>query len=529
MISSKSPVQTVEIDGHNLLLSELEAIVRQDARVVLSPAAIEQIRSSRAVVDKALSSSQAIYGITTGFGKFKDITIPAEDSRVLQRNLILSHAAGVGPIFEKQIARAALLLRANALAKGFSGVRLELVQLLLDCLNAGVHPAIPEQGSLGASGDLAPLAHLALVLIGEGTAEFEGEVLPGAQALTRAGLQPLVLEAKEGLALTNGTQIMQAMGCLLLLDLERLVKIADIIGAMSTEALLGTNRAFADKIHRIRPHRGQMQSAENLTRLLADSAIMLSHRDCPMVQDAYSLRCMPQVHGASRQAFSHARDVFETEMNSATDNPLVFEDEIVSGGNFHGQPLALVLDYLGIALAELANISERRTERLVNPSLSNGLPAFLTTNGGLESGFMIAQYTAAALVSENKILAHPASVDSIPTSANQEDHVSMGATAGRKARMILKNTRKVLAIELLCATQAIEYRICPDLLSGTDLPQDELLLPGPGIYAAFKAVRRHISRMTGDRELHLDISRAEHLIESGELLAAVENSIGLLN
>lgn len=519
----------MEIDGHNLLLSELEAVVRRGAEVVLSPGAVEQITASRAVVDEALNSGKAIYGITTGFGKFKEIFIPPEDSRVLQRNLILSHAAGVGPTFEYEVSRAALLLRANALAKGFSGVRLQLVQLLLDCLNAKVHPLIPEQGSLGASGDLAPLAHLALVLIGEGTAEYKGELLPGREALKRAGLEPLVLEAKEGLALTNGTQIMQSMGCLLLLEAENLSKAADIIGALTTEALLGTNRAFLEKIHRIRPHAGQMQSATNLNRLLADSAIMVSHRDCPMVQDAYSIRCMPQVHGASRQAFHHAREVFEIEMNSATDNPLVFSDEILSGGNFHGQPLALALDYVSIALAELANISERRTERLVNPSLSNGLPAFLTTNGGLESGFMIAQYTAAALVSENKVLAHPASVDSIPTSANQEDHVSMGATAGRKARMILKNTRKVLAIEMLCATQGIEYRICPDLLSGTEFPQDELLLPGPGIYAAFKLVRKHIARMTGDRELHLDMNRAEKILESNELVQVVEQAVGRLS
>lgn len=528
MISSKASVRTVEIDGNNLQLSEIEEVAINGAKVALSAAAVEQIKSSRNVVEAALRSGEAIYGITTGFGKFKDVFIAPEDSRVLQRNLILSHAAGVGPIFETPVSRAALLLRANALAKGFSGVRLQLVELLLDCLNKGVHPHIPEQGSLGASGDLAPLAHLALVLIGEGKAEYHGETLSGSAALERAGLKPLTLEAKEGLALTNGTQIMQSMGCLLLLEAERLAKMADIIGALSLEALLGTNRAFSEKIHRIRPHVGQMQSAANLTRLLSESSIITSHVDCPMVQDAYSLRCMPQVHGASRQAFRHAREVFEIEMNSATDNPLVFEDEILSGGNFHGQPLALVLDYVGMALAELANISERRAERLVNPALSNGLPAFLTTNGGLESGFMIAQYTAAALVSENKVLAHPASVDSIPTSANQEDHVSMGATAGRKARMILNNTRKVLAIELLLATQGIEYRICPDLLSGTDLPQKELLMPGPGIYAAYKLVRDNIPRLSADRELSSDIARAEMLISSGVLLAEVERHLGQL-
>lgn len=528
MITSKSTVKTVEIDGHNLQLSELEDVAFGGASVALSAAAVGQIKDSRSVVDKALQSGEAIYGITTGFGKFKDVFIPPEDSKILQRNLILSHAAGVGPAFERSISRAALLLRANALAKGFSGVRIQLVELLLECLNRGVHPVIPEQGSLGASGDLAPLAHLSLVLIGEGQAEFHGEILQGGEALRQAGLEPLVLEAKEGLALTNGTQIMQSMGCLLLLEAERLAKVADIIGALSVEALLGTNRAFSEKIHRIRPHAGQIQSAANLTKLLAESSIITSHIDCPMVQDAYSLRCMPQVHGASRQAFRHAREVLEIEMNSATDNPLVFEDEILSGGNFHGQPLALVLDYAGIAIAELASISERRTERLVNPALSNGLPAFLTTNGGLESGFMIAQYTAAALVSENKVFAHPASVDSIPTSANQEDHVSMGATAGRKARMILNNTRKVLAIELLVATQGIEYRICPDLLSGSGQPAEELLMPGAGVYAAYKLVRDNIARLSFDRELSADIARAEMLISSGALLAEVERVLGPL-
>lgn len=534
------PVQTtnelasapvVEIDGNTLSLEALQRLARQEARAELSQKAIAQIEHSRELVDEALRSERVVYGISTGFGKFKDIFIKPEDRKRLQSNLVLSHAAGVGPAFEKEISRAALALRANALAKGYSGVRRELVELLLACLNAGVHPLIPEQGSLGASGDLAPLAHLSLVLIGRGQAEYRGKIMPGLEALQRAGLSPIELEAKEGLALTNGTQLMSAMGAQLIIEAEYLVKLADIIGAMSLEAQLGSPKAFSEKIQKARPHKGQRDSASNLRRLLADSEIVESHRDCPMVQDAYSLRCMPQVHGATRQAIQHAREVFEIEINSATDNPLVFDDEILSGGNFHGQPLAIVLDYLGIALAELANISERRTERLVNPALSNGLPAFLTSNGGTESGFMIAQYTAACLVSENKIFAHPASVDSIPTSANQEDHVSMGATAGRKARMIMNNCINVLAIELLCAAQGLDFRMSP-MLPGAHRYGEEAeldLTPGPGVFAAHKLVRQQIPFLDQDREMHFEISEAAALVRSKKLLQAVEETIGPLD
>lgn len=526
---ARSPL--VEIDGNTLTIEALERLAKQEARAELSEKAIVQIEQSRERVEAALSSQKAVYGISTGFGKFKDIFIKPDDRKRLQSNLVLSHAAGVGPTFEAEISRSMLALRANALAKGFSGVRRQLVDLLLDCLNQGVHPLIPEQGSLGASGDLAPLSHLALVLIGRGEAEFRGEILPGAEALKRAGLKPVELEAKEGLALTNGTQLMSAMGAQLIVEAEYLVKLADIIGAMSLEAQLGSLKAFSEKIQNARPHKGQCASASNLRRLLADSEIVESHKDCPMVQDAYSLRCMPQVHGATRQAIHHAREVFEIEINSATDNPLVFEDEILSGGNFHGQPLAIVLDYLGIAIAELANISERRTERLVNPALSNGLPAFLTCNGGTESGFMIAQYTAASLVSENKVLAHPASVDSIPTSANQEDHVSMGATAGRKARMILNNCINVLAIELLCAAQGLDFRISPNLPGAHRHGKDaELeLSPGPGVLAAHKTVRKHINFLDEDKEMYLEIAAAAKLIKSREILHAVEAAIGPLD
>lgn len=521
----------VAIDGNTLSIEDLQLLSRGKARAELTPAAIEQIKGSRKRVEEAILSEKAIYGISTGFGKFKDIFIKPEDRKRLQTNLVLSHAAGVGPAVEREICRSVIALRANALAKGFSGVRLELVELLLNCLNAGIHPVIPEQGSLGASGDLAPLSHLSLTLIGRGKVEYKGELIDSTEALKRAGLKPLELEAKEGLALTNGTQLMSAVGAYIVDWLTYLVKLADIIGAISLEAQLGSPKAFSEKIQNARPHKGQAASASNLRRLLANSEIVESHKDCPMVQDAYSLRCMPQVHGASRQALVHAREVFEIEINSATDNPLVFEDEILSGGNFHGQPLAMVLDYLGIALAELANISERRTERLVNPSLSNGLPAFLTSNGGTESGFMIAQYTAAALVSENKVLAHPASVDSIPTSANQEDHVSMGATAARKAKMILNNCINVLAIEMLCAAQGLDFRMSPNLPGahrhGAEAELD--LAPGPGVLAAHKAIRDHVPFLDEDREMYLEIEAAAELVRSRKILLAVEQEIGPLD
>jgi histidine ammonia-lyase len=510
----------VTIDGKSLTLEEVELVAARDAGVRLSRQAVSQLEDSRLIVESILTRREIAYGITTGFGKFKDEYIEPEDSRLLQRNLILSHSVGVGPPLERKTVRAMMLLRANALAKGFSGIRKSVVELLLDCLNLKLHPVIPEQGSVGASGDLCPLAHLALVLIGEGQAEYGGRLLPGGQALAEAKLAPITLEAKEGLALTNGTQLMTALGTLVVLEAERLAKAADIIGAMSLEAQLGSPKAFAEQIHRARPHPGQMASASNLRALLAGSQLVESHAHCRMVQDAYSLRCLPQVHGASRQAFRHAREVLEIEVNSATDNPLVFPDEIISGGNFHGQPLALVMDYMAIALAELANISERRTERLVNPALSNGLPAFLTRHGGLNSGFMVAQYTAASLVSENKSLAHPASVDSIPTSANQEDHVSMGPIAGRKAAMILKNTRRVLAIELLCAAQGLDFRI--ESAAGSRIK------PGPGLAAAHELVRRHVGHLDKDRPLASDIVAAERLIEGGDLIASVEQAVGAL-
>ncbi|MBI4533931.1 MAG: histidine ammonia-lyase [Candidatus Melainabacteria bacterium] len=517
------------LDGHSLKLHEVEEVSKQTRQVKLSSQANVEINASRKVVQRILAARQVVYGITTGFGKFKDTYICPDDSRQLQRNLILSHAAGLGQPLNTQTVRAMMLLRANALAKGFSGVRVELIELLLNCLNRGVHPIVPEQGSVGASGDLCPLAHLALVLIGEGMAEFEGRILPGSEALKSAQLNPIILEAKEGLALTNGTQLMAALATLLILEGERLCRIADIVAAMSLEALLGSVKPFAEDIQQVRPHPGQIAAATNLRLLTANSALVASHANCPLVQDAYSLRCIPQVHGASRQVFRHAREVLEIEINSATDNPLIFRDMVVSGGNFHGQPVALVMDYMALGLSELASISERRTERLVNPALSNGLPPFLTSLGGLNSGLMVAQYTAAALVSENKSLAHPASVDSIPTSANQEDHVSMGPIAGRKARQILTNAYHVLAIELLCAAQGLDYRLGKvSTDTGYILQTANDLEAGPGVQAAYELIRKEIPHLEHDRELHKDISLAHKLTTSGALLKAVEDSVGTL-
>ncbi len=533
-VSHIQSTEVLSIDGNSLTLADISKVAHGKVHVDLSDEAHSQLANSRKVVESMLAERRIVYGITTGFGKFKDVYIPPEDSIKLQRNFLLSHACGVGPSFDAPTVRAIILLRANALAKGYSGIRTRVVRLLLSILNEGVHPVIPEQGSVGASGDLAPLAHLALVLIGEGKAEVHGEILPGIEALEKVGLTPVILKAKEGLALTNGTQVMTALGSLKVMEALSLAKLADIIGAMSLEGLLGTDKAFTSLVHEVRPHPGQIRSAKNLRRLLADSEIMTSHEHCGMVQDAYSLRCMPQVHGASRQAFQHAREVLEIEINSATDNPLVFEDSVISGGNFHGQPIALAMDYMAMALSELGNISERRTERLVNPSLSNGLPPFLTLEGGLNSGFMIAQYTAAALVSENKCISHPACVDSIPTSANQEDHVSMGTISARKARDITANLKNIMAIELLCAAQAL------DLRSGR-VSSDNSRVFGPhgidtrgkragvGVAAAHEFVRRHIAPLEEDRLIHEDILSAARLIDSGALVEHVESVIGELD
>jgi histidine ammonia-lyase len=501
----------VQVDGDGLTLEEIESVARGTGtvQVALSDGAIERMRRSRDVVERAVAGGAAVYGVNTGFGRLADVAIPGDRLEELQLNLIRSHACGVGAALPRDETRAITLLRAAVLAKGFSGIRPVVVELLLALLNRGVHPVIPEQGSVGASGDLAPLSHLALVLIGEGEAEVDGRVLPGGEALRAVGLEPVRLQAKEGLALNNGTQFMTGLGALALLGAERAAEIADLAGAMSLEGLLGTPTAFHPAIQRARPHAGQAQSAGRLRALLAGSEIRESHRHGdPRVQDAYSIRCMPQVHGAARAAFAYVRTVLETEANSATDNPLIFPDErpdglVLSGGNFHGQPVAQVLDLMAIALADLASISERRIDRLTNPDLSEHLPAFLTREPGLRSGMMIAQITAAALVSESKVLAHPSSVDSIPTGASREDHVSMGATSARKARQVLRNTQAVLGIELMCAAQALEFR----------LP----LRPGAGVERAYRLLRERIPPLEEDRNLSVDIAAATELVRAGVL------------
>lgn len=496
----------LEIDGRTLTIEAIREVA-DGMFVRLSWEARERVQAAREIVDTILAGRQPVYAVSTGVGDLCTEAISASDARRLQRNIIRSHAAGVGDPVDERAVRAMLLLRANALAGGYSGVRPAVIDTLLEMLNRRVHPIVPEQGSLGASGDLAPLAHLALVVMGEGEAVYRGKRLPGGDALARAGIAPLVLEAKEGIALINGTQFMAALGTLFLLDAERLVALADVAGALTLEALSATDEPLHPLLHRVRPHPGQVASAEHLRRLLEGSARIV-RRGYHRVQDAYSLRCMPQVHGAARQALAHLREVLAIEVNSATDNPLLFpvQGEVLSGGNFHGQPLAVALDYAALAVAAVAGISERRTERLVNPKLS-GLPAFLTANGGLNSGYMLAQYTAAALVSENKVLCHPASVDSIPTSANQEDHVSMGATSARKALRVLQHTQQVVAIELIAACQAIEFGHGA-LGQGTD--------------AAYRAVRHAIPRLEEDRVLALDLARGLELVTSGAVLDAAE-------
>lgn len=447
----------ITIDGHSLTLEDVGAVARGE-RAGIGDGVIDRVALSRAVVERILTGDAAVYGINTGFGKLSDVRIRQEDLRALQINLVRSHSCGVGEPLGPEATRAMLLLRANVLAKGFSGVRPVVLETLVEMINNDLLPVVPSKGSVGASGDLAPLAHLALGAIGEGMVVHGGRRVPARQAFEAAGIAPLELEAKEGLALLNGTQAMSAIGAIALLDIEALSDAADVIGAMSLEALQGTPVAFDERIHAARAHGGQVTVARNLRELLDGSEIRQSHADCGRVQDAYSLRCMPQVHGAVRDAAGHARRVLETEFNSATDNPLVFPDtgEVISGGNFHGEPVALVLDYLAIAVTELASISERRIERLVNPDLS-GLPAFLIRDAGTNSGMMIAQVAAVALLAENKVLAHPASVDSLPTSANKEDHVSMGMTSALKLATCVENVRSVLAIEALCAAQGIDF------------------------------------------------------------------------
>ena len=505
------------LTGDRLTVDDVWAVAVGGAPVALADSARERMRAARTLVDRvAHDSTEHTYGVNTGFGRFVTQAIPEELVEELQLRLLRSHACGVSEPYPDDVVRAAMLLRANALAKGYSGACVETVELLIECLNRGVLPRVPSRGSVGASGDLAPLAHLALPLVGEGEAWFEGERLPGAVALERAGLEPISLQAKEGLSLVNGTQFMAAIGALGIARAQRLAKAADIACALSLEALQGSRVSFLPQIHALRPLRGQGEAAANVLQLLEGSAILESHRWCDRVQDAYSLRCAAQVHGASRDLLGYVAATVSVEVNAATDNPLVLVDEerLVSNGNFHGQPLAFALDALTMAVSELANISERRVERLVNPSLSGGLPAFLTDDGGLNSGFMIVQYVAASLVSENKSLCHPASVDSIPTSANQEDHVSMGNASALKAWQVLGNAERVLAIEFLAGSQGVEY-LAP-------------LDPGVGASAARRFVRRLSPRLRDDRSLSAEIEAVADTIRDGSLVEAVEGAAGAL-
>jgi len=492
-------MQKIVIDGSTLSLEDLVKVCRNKYSVELSEESQINILASRKKVDEFIESGKTIYGITTGFGKFSDVNITKNDSILLQKNLIITHAVGAGSTLDTEIVRGIILLRVNALAKGYSGIRLSTINTLVEMLNKGVHPLIPEKGSLGASGDLAPLSHMVLPLIGLGKAEYKGTVMTGSEAMKRAGIKMVELVAKEGLALINGTQVMTAIGALTIYDGLQLSEMADMAAALTFEALNGITTALDPRVHEVRPHQGQIDTAKNMLNLLKGSKMTTVQGEL-RVQDAYSLRCVPQVHGASKDALRYITEKILIEMNSVTDNPIIFEETGISGGNFHGQPMALSFDFMAIALAELANISERRIERLVNPSLS-ALPAFLVEKGGLNSGFMIVQYSAAALVSENKILSHPASVDSIPSSANQEDHVSMGTIGARKAREVMKNLRRVLAMELMCACQAIDLRGKKQLGKGTE--------------KAYKIIRDKVPKLIDDRELYEDINQCENLIIDG--------------
>ena len=540
-------MRTIELDGESLTIEDVVAVAGATPGTValrITPAARRKVQRAQEAVERFVARGDVIYGVTTGFGAFKDRVIPPDQVRQLQRNILMSHAVGVGEPFAAEVVRAMMLVRANTLAKGHSGIRLATLERLLALLERGVHPIVPRQGSLGASGDLAPLAHVALVLIGEGEAEYEGERLPGREALRRAGLEPVTLEAKEGLALTNGTALMAGLGALLVVEAERAALVADIAGCLSLEALYGTTVAFDPRIHAARPHPRQVECAERLRRLLAGSTFVrnaqrftdyeLRFTNSPASstpqgdelpfdpQDAYTLRCIPQVHGACHDAIKYARWVVDIELNSATDNPLIFfdetgEPECLSGGNFHGEPLAIAFDYLGLALTELGNMAERRLTRLTDGSSNRHvLPDFLTQHGGLNSGFMLTQYTAAALASENKSLVHPASADTIPTSANMEDHVSNGPAAARQARRILRNLNYILAIELFAAAQGIDFR--RQVLG----PQARL---GQGTAAAYRLIRERVPFLERDAIMYPYMEAVHDLVVSGELTGAVEAAL----
>ena len=514
------------LTGASLTIEDVEAVARHGLTIRLDEGARARMQEAREVIERLVAAGEVVYGVTTGFGDLATTFIAPADSARLQQNLLMSHAVGVGAPLPDDVVRAMVLLRANTLALGHSGCRPLIVDRLLDMLGEGIVPVVPEQGSVGASGDLAPLAHLALPLIGRGEVRFRGQVLPALVALREAGVEPLTLEAKEGLALLNGTQLMSAVGALLLADADRLIRTASVAAAMSVEAVLGTDVAYASAYQLARPHPGQIEVARQLRGLLRDSGLMERHHPSThKVQDPYSLRCVPQVHGAVMDALDHLRRVLDVELNAATDNPLVFPEggaadadaaatgggRVISGGNFHGEPIALALDFAKLALSELGAISERRTALLLDARLNGGLPAFLAADGGLNSGLMLLQYTAAALASEDKVLVHPASADSIPTSANQEDHVSMGATAALHARRVLANVERILAIEVLCAAQALDFRLAA-------VPGVE---PGAGVRVAHAAVRGRVTHLDRDREQGADIAAALDLVRSGVLAALV--------
>ena len=511
-------MQALHINGNDLTLEAVREVAVERRPALLAPDAREAVKRARAVVDALVAGNRVSYAITTGVGKLSDVRIAGDQIREMQLNLVRSHAVGVGDPLPATEVRAMMLLRANSLSKGYSGVRTETIDTLCEMLNRGVVPFVPSQGSVGASGDLAPLAHLALALIGEGECLNDKSLrVPTAEVLRAAQIKPLALEAKEAVSLINGTQAMLAVGILALLAAETLVDSADVIGSLSLDALMGTVAAFDERIHAARPHPGQTRTAANLRKMIEGSEINESHRHCDRVQDAYSLRCMPQVHGAVRDSLAHCREIMERETNSAVDNPLVFvknpkqpdgEGDVISGGNFHGEPLAFALDFLAIALSALAGISERRLERLVNPALNEGLPPFLAAGAGLNSGFMMPQVTAAALVSENKVLAHPASVDSITTSGNKEDYVSMGMTAGLKLKKVVANARNVLAIEAMAAAQGIDFR--------------SPLKPSKRGQAAHAAIRSVCPTVDKDRVMYQDFARIAELIASGKVALALK-------
>ena len=516
-------MKTIILDGETLTIEDIVTVARENAKVEIPDYVKEKVLNSRKILEEILDSDKAVYGVNTGFGALSKVKISKKEQERLQLNMIRSHSAGVGKPLPTDIVRATMLLRANMLARGYSGIRLEVLENLIKMLNEGVHPIIPEKGSVGASGDLAPLAHIALVLIGEGKAEYKGEVLHGKEALERAGIKPLELKAKEAMALINGTQLITAIAALAIYDAENLIRTAEIAAALSLEALNGVLDAFEERIGRLRPHIGQISTARNIRQLVKESRLVISGKEAMKKfgypHDPYTLRCIPQVLGAARDTISHARQIIETEINSVTDNPLVFSEDrtCVSAGNFHGQPVAVAMDMLGIAITIIGGFSERRIARLLDEKLNRGLPPFLVpkeAKAGLNSGFMLAQYTAAALASENKVLAHPASIDSIPTSANFEDYVSMGATAARKAMDIIENTWRILAIELLCACQAADLQGAEKLGLGTKI--------------AYSMIRSEVPMLREDRVLSDDIEKIYGIIKIGRLVKEVGKYINLI-